>query len=235
MREIIKKIFYDNDFKVLKLEDPFEENQVEFFANYSKDAVNFYLTVFVEDIKEDFLSEHVPLYFNAIKKLESGYDERMDKNLSMVVCVNTDSITDQKITEKVFEIEEDPYFFKKYVIAYNEYHYTELKRQFDIGTESSTVLLNKIANDTEKFLNYKKGEINNDSILYEICTKLMIKIPFLILEKRNGKIEDLSEEINKELVSDELIEFNEILLKVNENDEKLVENILATMDGDNNE
>lgn len=232
MRSIIQRIFKDNGFEILRLKNDFEENQSEFFANYSDNAINFYLIVYLDYIKKDFLSEQVPSYFNAVKEIESGYDERMDKNLSMLVCINSNKTNEKNLSEIIFEIEEDPYFFKKYVITYDERHLIGLKSQFDAIDKNSNILLNEIVNDTEGFLNYKRAENNNESALYEICSKLMIKIPFLKLEKRVETIEDLSKKISKKLKSKGILEFNNSLLGFSENDEKLVENILAIMDGD---
>lgn len=232
MKSIIQKIFNDNGFSNIRIANPVEESQIEFWANYSDNAVNFYLVLFSNNIKGDFLSSDVPAYFNAIKQLETGYDERMDKNLSMIVCVNVSNNEIQKISEKIFEIEEDPYFFKKYVITYDENNYTELKGQFDMGQESSNVILNKIINDSTMFLSYKMNENNNSTSLYEICTKLMIKIPFMKLEKRLEEIENLSEKINEELIEKALLAFKDSLLEFNENDERIIENILSITEDD---
>lgn len=229
MNKIIRQIFYDNGFSNIELETPFEGNLVDFWVNNSKYAVNYYLVLYVDDIKEDFLSNEVPIYFNSIKKLENGYDEKMDKNLSMIVCVNTTNSKTKNITGKIFEIEEDPYFFKKYVITYNMDSYKQLEKLFG-GKESSNNVLNRTINDTNKFLAFKKNEENETTVLYEICTKLMIKIPFLRLEKRLEKMEDLSAAINKELQQKELFTFKDTLLNLDENNEKISDNILSLIE-----
>lgn len=230
MNKIIRQIFYDNGFSNIELETPFEGNLVDFWVNNSKYAVSYYLVLYVDDIKEDFLSNEVPIYFNSIKKLEDGYDEKMDKNLSMIVCVNTTNSKTKNITDKIFEIEEDPYFFKKYVITYNMDSYKQLEKLFG-GKESSNNMLNRTINDTNKFLAFKKNEENETTVLYEICTKLMIKIPFLRLEKRLEKMEDLSAIINEELQQKELFTFKDTLLNLDENNEKISDNILGLMEG----
>ncbi|MFA8440164.1 ABC-three component system middle component 1 [Pueribacillus sp. YX66] len=226
MNKIIRQIFYDNGFSNIELETPLEGNLVDFWVNNSKYAVNYYLVLYVDNIKEDFLSNEVPTYFNSIKKLENGYDEKMDKNLSMIVCVNTTNSKTKNITDKIFEIEEDPYFFKKYVITYNMDSYKQLEKLLGGKEESSNSILNRTINDTNKFLAFKKNEENDTTVLYEICTKLMIKIPFLRLEKRLEKMEDLSAVINEELQQKELFTFKDTLLNLDENNEEILENIL---------
>lgn len=231
MKSIIQKIFNDNGFNNIKIANPVEESHIEFWANYSDNAVNFYLVLFENNIlTEDFLSWKIPAYFNAIKQLETGYDERMDKNLSMIVCVKTDNDETQKNSEKIFEIEEDPYFFKKYVITYDDNNSKELKAKFNEGGESSNVILNRIINDSTMFLSYKMNENNALTSLYEICTKLMIKIPFMRLEKRLEELDDLSEKINEELSEKSLLAFKDSLLGFNENDERIIDNILSIIE-----
>lgn len=232
MKSIIQKIFNDNGFSNIRLENPVEESQIEFWANYNDNSVNFYLVLFSNNIKEDFLSNEVPAYFNAIKQLDAGYDERMDKNLSMIVCIKVNN--DEKGTNpgEIFEIEEDPYFFKKYVITYNENNSAELKSHFDMVNENSNVILNKIINNSAMFLSYKMNENSNSAKLYELCTKLMIKIPFMKLEKRLEEIENLSEEISEELLEKSLVTFRDTLLKFNENEERIIENILSIVGDD---
>lgn len=235
MKNIIQKIFNDNGFINIEIENPIEGSQIEFWANYSDNAINFYLVLFSNEIKKDFLSNEIPAYFNAVKQLKTGYDERMDKNLSMIVCVKTDGNEIQKVSEKIFEIEEDPYFFKKYVITYDENNCTELKNQFDMVQESSNVILNKIINNSRMFLSYKMNENNNETSLYRICTKLMIKIPFMKLEKRVEEIENLYEKINEELSRKSLLVFKDFLLELNENDEEIIDGILSITEGDLNQ
>ncbi|PKF44481.1 hypothetical protein CW664_10550 [Macrococcoides caseolyticum] len=231
MKSIIQKIFNDNGFNNIKIVNPVEESHIEFWANYSDNAVNFYLVLFENNIlTEDFLSWKIPAYFNAIKQLEMGYDERMDKNLSMIVCVKTDNDETQKNSEKIFEIEEDPYFFKKYVITYDDNNSKELKAKFNETGESSNAILNRIINDSTMFLSYKMNENNTLTSLYEICTKLMIKIPFIRLEKRLEELDDLSEKINEELSEKSLLAFKDSLLGFNENGERIIDDILSIIE-----
>lgn len=86
------------------------------FGGITLKATNFYLIVYTDEINTEFISKRVPEYFNAIKTIEKGYDERIDKNLSMLICLrnNTTSIIEHK---NIFEIEEDPYFFKNIYLS----------------------------------------------------------------------------------------------------------------------
>lgn len=229
MRSIVQKIFQDNNFSSLEIKNPFEGNNIEFWANYSEEAVNFYLVLFTDNIEECFLSHEVPAYFNEVKQIDRGYDERMDKNLSMIVCFNMDGNNTEKISEKIFDIEEDPYFFKKYVITYDGQNTEKLKLHFEGRIENSNTILNRIINDSNNFLEYKE---DTSTSLYEICTKLMIKIPFIKLEKRLEEIEDLTGEITRVLKEKELVSFKNSLLNLDVKDDAIINDVLSIIKGD---
>ncbi|HFI0737766.1 TPA: hypothetical protein ACGO6E_002095, partial [Streptococcus suis] len=86
MKEVIDKIFSNNGFENISIVNPFSD-EISFWGNYSKTATNFYLIVYVNEITEDFIAKRVSEYFNTIKTIERGYDERIDKNLSMLICL----------------------------------------------------------------------------------------------------------------------------------------------------
>ncbi|WOA41090.1 ABC-three component system middle component 1 [Enterococcus faecalis] len=119
MNEVIDKIFSNNGFENIPIPNPFSD-EISFWGNYSKTATNFYLIVYMNEITEDFITKQVSEYFNIIKTIERGYDERIDKNLSMLICLKNNHIESLSKYKKIFEIEEDPYFFKKYLLSYNE-------------------------------------------------------------------------------------------------------------------
>lgn len=103
MKEIIRKIFYDYNFEEREL--PLVSNDDIFFAvNLDKNCLNFYLVVFTDKIDQDFLEVQVSEYYNAIKGLESGYDERMDKNLSLLVCLQNDNVSKKELLKKYLKL-----------------------------------------------------------------------------------------------------------------------------------
>ncbi|PAF35684.1 hypothetical protein CHH58_15830 [Terribacillus saccharophilus] len=233
MKNIIDKIFNDNDFIKLYISDKYN-NQISYYANYSKKAANFYLVVYLSEIESNFLSEQVPDYYDAVKEMESGYDERMDKNLSMLICINSDRFDNNTLSDVVFELEEDPYFFKKYVFEYNRVQLEQLEILFN-NIKDSNSTLNSIVNNAKYFLDFKSSNKNTETLLYEICTRLMIKLPFLGLNKQQEDIEDLSQEINKVLNDEQLLELNSNLMDVDVNDVDLIEQLIEIWEGGKNE
>lgn len=231
MKEVIDKIFFNNGFENISITNPFSD-EISFWGNYSKTATNFYLIVYMNEITEDFIVKRVSEYFNAIKTIERGYDERIDKNLSMLICLkNTHNESSFKY-KKIFEIEEDPYFFKKYLLSYNE-NFEKIKKEILDG-ENINITINNIINDVEKFSQYKLGEDTDDVKLYEMCTKLMTKIPFISLKHKQSDLDDLSKSIRLRLEKDNLTESRDKILRYFElEDEVFIDRIVESIDLEN--
>ena len=106
MKEILRKIFTDNHFISVKLSNPVQKRDLDFWACYKENAINFYLVLLMEEeeLAINSVINDVSTYFDAIKSLETGYDERMDKNLSMLVCLKVKDSAVSKIYEDLFEI-----------------------------------------------------------------------------------------------------------------------------------
>lgn len=217
MKEIVKKIFYDYNFEERKIPSLF--NKDLFFAvNFNKECLNFYIVVFINEINDNFLDDQVLEYYNAIKGLELGYDERMDKNLSMLVCLRSDDeLKKKELLKKIFEIEEDPYFFKKYVFSYTDEHYKILSDYFESNNNiHSKTLLNNIVNDNELFISFKSQPNDASNSLYNLCSKLLIKLPFVVFERGEKKIENLTEKIRENLQIEDLVKYSDEWLKIEE-------------------
>lgn len=235
MKEVIEKIFADHQFNEYQLPLIEDEKNIRFFVNLNNSSVNFYVVVFVDKIEDTFIQVRVPEIFSAIKGLEDGYDQRMDKNLSMLVCLKTEVDSDKKDLHKnIFEIEEDPYFFKKYVLAYTTEQEKILKGLFDQSKiENSKSIINNIVNDTENFISFKRNpDILNNSE-YAICSRLLIKLPFIVFERGEKRIADLSRKINMDLQTKNIEKQTREWLKINvDGNLQIVDEILAMIEGD---
>lgn len=226
MNNLIKQLFKENNFDNIQIDNPYDE-EVYFFGNYSKKATNFYLVIFLNDIDENFLYKRVPKYFEAIKKLEVGYDERMDKNLSMIVCYHENNNDNPEKRNKLyFDIEEDPYYFKKYLISYSDIEVNELNKKFN-SKNNLTEFINNIIVNSDYFKEFKNEKNSNNSILYKICSKMMIKIPIVSLDYRKDELENLSNKIDGIMQNQELNDLRNIVLNAEAiPEESLLEQII---------
>jgi hypothetical protein len=106
------------------------------------------------------------------------YESDMDKNTSLIYCVETD-ISSPLLDKKKVEIEDDPYFFKKYVFSYSNADsekFEQLCNQF--GKRPLDFVQSYILN-TDNFSAFKKNYKKEST--YKMISDLVIKLPMIPL------------------------------------------------------
>ncbi|MNW44345.1 hypothetical protein D3C74_215750 [compost metagenome] len=212
MKEIISKVFNESDFSIRSMRDSTIDH---FFASSNNDRVSYFLVVFIKESQTELNIDTLNSNYDLIKKLETGYDNQMDKNLSMVICYKRDSLSiDENINRKIFQIEEDPYFFKKYVFTYTELQLQLVSHNLK-GHKSYLEYLYGIINEPTYFHEHKEKPYTETE--YNFVSKLFIKLPFLSLRGLNrDTIEDLPKTIQKKLVDLNLLNVREELLELSQ-------------------
>lgn len=84
--------------------------------------------------------------------------------------------------EEIFAIEEDPHFYKKYVLYYSIAEEGAL-------TEFTYEKLESVIADKKEFLDYKENPLN--ATQYSFAAKTFIKLPFLELPSHQGNLVSL--------------------------------------------
>lgn len=228
MKTLITKIFNENNFLEIKIENPHDAIKASFFGNYTSEMTNFYIILYVDNISKNFVSEKVHDYYEAIMSLEEGFDQRIDKNLSMLVCYEYDDDNNfASLSKKFYEIEEDPYYFKKYLLMYSKEEKIILLNETQ-HEKSITEFINSNVNNISNFEEFKKKNDDIRSITYQICSKIMIKIPFLTLNHELATLENLSEKIKLSLENEKLDQIRSIVLSSSDLDsDEFLDKILA--------
>lgn len=114
------------------------------------------------------------------------YVPDMDKNTSLIYCVKRD-INSDKLDELKVKIEDDPFYFKKYVFAYSEAQADEFKKLCKQHGQSTGELIQTYILDTENFNKFKKNGDNEK--IYKLVSELLIKIPIIPISfDTNGEI-----------------------------------------------
>lgn len=193
------------------------------FASNNKKRM-FYVYKSYDSIKEfkEKISEDQDKLYDYITGLENGNE--IKKNTSFIILIELNENSEKKnIQEEILDLEEDKYFFKKYVITYlndevNSF-YNKLKEYDNIIN-----FMEKNLNDTDKF---EKFKVNNEMSYYSLILKIYIKIPHLscgdIFNKKEitnlGKsiIEEIKEIQEKEK-GDILLDYHKKVISLNEND-----------------
>ncbi|WP_426935271.1 ABC-three component system middle component 1 [Pseudomonas fulva] len=102
------------------------------------------------------------------------------KNCDLICIHHLNQLADFKNQEEqIFAIEEDPHFFKKYVLYYSD---TEQHAINDYTFEK----LKATVSDKSQFRNYKKDPLV--ATQYSVAAKIFIKLPFLELPYTRGEL-----------------------------------------------
>jgi len=106
--------------------------------------------------------------------------------------------------KKIFSIEEDPYYFKKYVLYYSEEEVNLLgnKKYND---------LKEIILDRDLFKTYKDNP--NYPSKYSFSARFFIKIPFLNVPVNEKEMPGLEVMLKERLLKDRLVDFDSHLEK----------------------
>ena len=119
------------------------------------------------------------------------YVPDMDKNTSLIYCVKRD-INSDKLDELKVKIEDDPFYFKKYVFAYSEAQADEFKKLCKQHGQSTGELIQTYILDTENFNKFKKNGDNEK--IYKLVSELLIKIPIIPINfESRGEIKSVSD------------------------------------------
>lgn len=220
MREIIKIIFKEKEFEVnesIIFSGEFGSN-FSFYTRTHSDKNDFYLVAFIKENEITFenLKEQLDQYFETI--VEEMDVTGIDKNLSFLLLLETDLVNYSK--EKlglIYNLEEDPYDYKKYVLTYTETQVKALKNVKEKISKPIYNVLNSLLQDKKLFVSFKKRVEDRNStemqeaLLYDLVTKLFIKIPFLNVVIKQESLVNLKNEIEKSLSIDQARIVNLIL------------------------
>lgn len=191
MKEIIRNLFSENNYSRLSIKDT-GKFDLEFWEYDKNEAYYVILYLKVNQLPSNFLTNEIPQLFNNLKKNLANYLISMDKNMTLIICLEEVMGGNEKIDQFILDIEEDPYFFKKNVIRYNDNDLTIFNTQ---SKTNITKFINETVNDIKRFEEFKEY---GDSY-YEFCANLLIKFPFLVFRNKREDLNNLSENIEEEI------------------------------------
>lgn len=110
-------------------------------------------------------------------------DPSFKKNCDLICIHHLDKLAEFKNhEEQIFAIEEDPHFYKKYVLYYSD---TELDAIKGLNFDALKVVIS----DKNQFNNYKNEPLA--ATQYSAAAKIFIKLPFLELPFKKGELVSL--------------------------------------------
>lgn len=235
IQQIINKIFEESNF----------ENKDD-NSYYSKDNTQFYLTLHLDEIgfqsiKNKDSIEEIPSYkklldyFNTL--VQTGTSTSIEKNTSLLIFVKCENINALDVyKQQILLLEEDQYFFKKYVILYTDNAIRNINTDailFDLETKLSS---------KQNFEDYYSEGFNPNIEEYLFVLQLYIKIPFISLPNFDNRFKTLETKITEDLrdsykIKETIINnFDDIMaldfLATGEEVEQNIETILSLLSND---
>ncbi len=222
MKKVLRKIFKDNSFEVQSFEHG------EYYS--SKVKSENYIVYFIDNLSNVDIDEILDDKIHSIGV--TNINKEMKKNTSVIFVTKTNSSELNNIEKKlIFKIEEDPYFYKKYVLWYTDEELKGINLYIDDMTKS---LMNK-----ELFQNMKdileldnkhiEDEMKDKIYSYMLLCRIFIKLPFLSLKSIYNK-SDSNELQNFEKNIDFIFEKNTELIQELDNDDAILDIQLSDED-----
>ncbi len=196
MLGLLKKIYEENEYRVEELKEDIlfsEKDGQEYFltARYDENEI----TNFFECDKT----------VNVIKAFEDLKIEKNDikKNTSLLVCIEVNNIEEfnKKYRNLIFTIEEDEYFFRKYVILYSNDSIKNIKSDGSVDDQIHEILLSD-----KRMEGFQENYFTDEEFF--IAMQLIVKVPFLVFKSKTDKFKALMEKINDNITENKLTTIN---------------------------
>ncbi|MBI0473230.1 MULTISPECIES: ABC-three component system middle component 1 [Pectobacterium] len=136
-------------------------------------------------------------------------DPSFKKNCDLICIHHLDKLAEFKShEEQIFSIEEDPHFYKKYVLYYSDAEVDAIK---GLNYEA----LNELISDKNQFGKYKNDPLA--ATKYSAAAKIFIKLPFLELPFKKGELVSLRLQAAEAVAEADLTNVYEIVKKFDAN------------------
>lgn len=185
-------------------------DNVLFFKSILNKQYNFIIELDILSLEQIVYikKELVPILYDVMCLDGLNYEREMEKNTSIIILINEDKIDNiNNMKNYISYLEEDPYYFRKYVLTYTNNDYKLLNEIIERDENRSLVnVLNNIIKDVDIFKEFKTKDNKN---IYDIVSKIFIKIPFFNIPKIESdnliELESLESKIKEELVKNDII------------------------------
>lgn len=202
-----------------------QTNLTSFYVRETNSAIRF---VILHQLKE----LHTPAELNAAinqSAPESFLSHPAFKKNCDLICVHqVNKLAEFKDNEEqIFAIEEDPHFFKKYILYYSDAEASAIK-EYSFDKLVATI------SDKSQFSNYKSNPLA--ATQYSVAAKIFIKLPFLELPFTRGELVSLRLQAAEAVAEAELDETYKIAQKLTANnvDELIKELIKNELENNSN-
>ncbi|HFI0399100.1 TPA: ABC-three component system middle component 1 [Streptococcus suis] len=197
MRDIVIEFLQNNHFNQL-------DTDFDFYTN-SQNSEYFIVSQYSQEELYNFFDDGKTS--QVIKEFErlsvKTEHENIKKNTSLFILVKVDDLKgafeDEKIQKSILLIEEDYYYFRKFVLLYTQNGLSDLR---DKATNEA--LYNYLESHIDDF---EEDMFFNES--YFMAMEIGVKLPFFTLPKRNDIYQSIENQYhdNKDELDDRLLDF----------------------------
>ncbi len=127
------------------------------------------------------------------------------KNCDLILIYKVDFLNDfNGIEEQILEIEENPYYFKKYF-----FYYSDAEEKLLIGKSYGD--FKSQIKKMDEFDEYKKDPLKPS--FHSLVTRVFIKFPFLEIPKFSKSFQNLFDSVNEKLNAENLVKTYDLIRK----------------------
>ncbi|SDC91574.1 hypothetical protein SAMN05421663_10575 [Terribacillus halophilus] len=231
MIEIIKELFWEASYIVEEIQPEFKSDieHLSFIAKITKEnKFDFFLVIDLKEVNIDESNLHdiIDDYFEYI--VDKNEEQGIDKNLSLLILLQKDTVKiDRDLTSFVYDLEEDPYDFKKYVLSYTKEQFSLVEQQFK-NENSITSVFQRIIQNKNMFSEFKNTTNKESQLIYDLISKCFIKLHFLSLQIDTINLSNLESEIREELTQYQL-DLREKIISIESKEEINLELVLEKL------
>lgn len=208
MIDLIKNIFSSYGY----LDTELNSSDLTLYSG-SKGREEYWLLVKI-NTETDVLQEQRSYFDQCSKHIDSP---ALEKNLSLLLVWETSgAIPSESLKKNIMKIEEDAYFFKKYVLHYSQKQKSALLEE--LGERKLKDFLSYELVKKETFKGYKEEKLEEETTMtwQSLIYRIAIKIPFINVDiKSEDDLESLERE-NQEKIQNhvDIVQLNERLFSL---------------------
>lgn len=175
INQLINEALVAHDFVINK-----ETNTTRFYVRESASAIRFAVLHTLDDLPDP---AELNARINQLVPESFTRNPSFKKNCDLICIHRLDVLAEFKDhEEEIFAIEEDPHFYKKYILYYSTAEESAL-------TDFTYDKLVAVISDKKEFLDYKENPLI--ATQYSFAAKTFIKLPFLELPSHQGNLVSL--------------------------------------------
>lgn len=202
--ELLRSVEFESESRLYEGSSPVLKVDI-----FKRDKTSIFIASFNLENKElvlNFTSSFQAKLYDWLSRENKGFDIEMGKNSYFLLAID-EELKNEYPTKTFINIEEDAYFFKKFIFSYSD---LELERlQDEIAGGDLLQGIQELVSDQEVFERFSTGSDlkGYERILYQI----FVKIPAIELPRSSKDFEDLSSSIQNEVEAEGLSETHDTL------------------------